>query len=273
MISSSLFTFALALILGEGCLASHVPGHIDLQPRAKMQPRSQIVPSSRHFRRTDTCIPCSDGNGCCDTGLTCVMFGEMAGCCPNGQDCSDSADDTDTKNWDGEVDGPDGDVYNEKTDDIVITVDDSIPDPTTNQATPDSSTGASRSESSTSSSDASSTDGNEQPSTDATPLSTDDSSSDSTSTEAAEPVDDNSVIPIDESSSISVDDSSSLVSRSWWSRLGPWSWYIPSTDASTDSDSVDNNSSILGDDSSTLVARSWWSREWSWRKTTESQGL
>ncbi|KAJ7581151.1 hypothetical protein C8J56DRAFT_1057150 [Mycena floridula] len=111
MISSSLFTFTLALMIVDGSLASHEPAHTVVQlPRAKMQQRVHFPLSSRHFRRDETCVQCSDGNGCCDAGLTCVMFDTMPGCCPEGMDCSDSDDDPDIDDWDGEVDGPDGEV-------------------------------------------------------------------------------------------------------------------------------------------------------------------
>ncbi|KAJ7580604.1 hypothetical protein C8J56DRAFT_895977 [Mycena floridula] len=155
---------------------------VETTPASNVQ---MVLKSSSSFHQLFTYNSFLPGNGCCDTGLTCVIYGKMAGCCPDGQDCSDS-DDTDIDDWDGEIDDPDGEVYNERTIVIVAAIVDDDDDSTvpadnasTNGSSPDTSDDASSA------------------SEDITTLSTDDSSD---SDAAAEP------------------DSSSIVLRSWWSR-------------------------------------------------------
>ncbi|KAJ7573682.1 hypothetical protein C8J56DRAFT_1065818 [Mycena floridula] len=207
MISSSLFTLTtVALMILDTSLASHTA----LQSLGKMQPRSRLALPSRHFRRDETCVQCSDGNGCCDTGLTCVMFGKMAGCCPEGQDCSDSSNDSDVNDWDGEVDGPDGEIYYESTESAVVTDDTAAP--VTNYST----TGTSFGEQTTDTSNAvpvpvsGNTSSTDQPMNDDSAISsqsdiiTDDGSDSSTSSASG----------LDAPESEPVDDESSVVARS-----------------------------------------------------------
>ncbi|KAJ7577945.1 hypothetical protein C8J56DRAFT_1060628 [Mycena floridula] len=113
MLSARLF--ALALMLVDGILA--------YQPEAALQHRDSMQPKAisvfEGVRREESCVPCSDGNECCASGLSCVRYDNAPGCCPDGEYCGQ-----DGSLRKRDVDDDSDDSLDDDTDDSDISDDD-----------------------------------------------------------------------------------------------------------------------------------------------------